>query len=120
MKTYKYIVDEEKRTVVCLVYVKNDSSLNLEDGCVVFRGIAKCNVSDEFDEGKGKTIATKRALLELSKWELGMIEDEYPEWYAERISETYAEMTDAMNRKSFLKQNISALRKELDEIICPF
>lgn len=58
-----FIVNAEKRTVVCLVRWTKDKSL---DG----RGIAKCMPTDVFNEHIGKAIALGRALgLDVSEFE---------------------------------------------------
>lgn len=59
----EFIVNEKKKTVVCLIRWTKDKSL---DG----RGVAKCNPSDVFNEHIGKAIALGRALgLDVSEFE---------------------------------------------------
>ena len=54
MKTTFY-VNEEKNTTVCVITTRNG----------VFRGIARCNPDDQWNELKGKTLAESRARLAL-------------------------------------------------------
>lgn len=59
----EFIINEKKRTVVCLIRWTKDKSL---DG----RGVAKCNPNDVFNEHIGKAIALGRALgLDVSEFE---------------------------------------------------
>lgn len=59
----EFIVNEKKKTVVCLIRWTKDKSL---DG----RGVAKCNPNDVFNEHIGKAIALGRALgLDVSEFE---------------------------------------------------
>lgn len=59
----EFIINEKKRTVVCLIRWTRDKSL---DG----RGVAKCNPNDVFNEHIGKAIALGRALgLDVSEFE---------------------------------------------------
>ena len=67
----EYVVNKEKRTVVCKITTINDIEdrlfkFGLEDycGCSVSRtytGIAKCSPQDEWDEITGKRLAEYRA-----------------------------------------------------------
>lgn len=59
----EFIVNEEKRTIVCLIRWTKDNTL---DG----RGVAKCMPGDVFNEHIGKAIALGRALgLDVSEFE---------------------------------------------------
>ena len=122
MRTYKYIVNEKKRTVVCLVYVKNERFVNAynSDECMVFRGIAKCNDGDDFNAEFGKKLAKKRALVELSKFELSVMEIMFSDAYVNDVQSEYVRVMDAVDRKNYLKKHIKSLRKEILEDICPF
>lgn len=119
VRTYKYIVNEKKRTVVCLIYVKDEPFVTEYcDGCRVFRGIAKCNDNDEFKEEFGKELAKKRALKELTDFELRNIRIEYPEVRNNKISEVYEMMQRAMERREFLEKQLVYLRDEIYVMIC--
>lgn len=59
----KYVINENKRTVVALI-------IGVISDCVYHRGIAKCNPSDVFNADIGKAIALGRALgLDVSEFE---------------------------------------------------
>lgn len=72
--TKKYIVNKEKRTVVCIITTYEDRinrlyKYGLENydvfkmfgGVKVYKGIAKCAPEDEWDETYGKRLAEYRA-----------------------------------------------------------
>ena len=70
----EYIVDKEKRTVVCIITVANDVPIRLAKYGLAdeeyddiyldirkYTGIAKCNPEDTWDETYGKRLAEYRA-----------------------------------------------------------
>jgi len=121
MRTYKYIVNEKKRTVVCLIYTKDEPFVNdYNDGFLVFRGIAKCNENDEFNAEFGKELAKKRALNDLSEFELNAIGFEYTNEFVNDIQQAYIKMVSALDRKEYVKSKISLLKREINEMVCPF
>ena len=121
MRTYKYIVNEKKRTVVCLIYVKDEPFVTeYSEGFIVFKGIAKCGANDEFKEDFGKELAKKRALRELTDFELRIIGIEYSDECIDEIRKCYIRMLNAIDRKKFLEYQHNALRKEIKEMVCPF
>lgn len=60
--TIKFIVNEEKRTVVCKLVAHGKD----------FFGIAQCLDTDTFDVEKGKVLAQMRATLKQRKFDLGL------------------------------------------------
>ena len=65
MRTYDYIVKENKGVVVCVMSVWNDEYTNSRK--FRFSGVAKCSPEDTFSEETGKKIAQRRALLKFKK-----------------------------------------------------
>lgn len=121
MRTYKYIVNEKKRTVVCLIYTKDEPFVNdYNKGFLVFRGIAKCNENDEFNVEFGKELAKKRALMDLTDLELRVIDLEYSDEIVNNIQQSYVKMVNALDRKEYLKTQIASLKNEIFERVCPF
>ena len=53
---YKYVVNEEKRTVVCLSSFAGHA----------VRGVARCAPNDEWDVEKGKELATARCAMKIA------------------------------------------------------
>lgn len=121
MRTYKYIVNESKRTVVCLIYTKDEPFVNdYYKDFRVFRGIAKCNENDEFNVEFGKELAKKRALMDLTDLELRVIDLEYSDEIVNNIQQLYVKMVNALDRKEYLKTQIASLKNEIFERVCPF
>lgn len=121
MRTYKYIVNENKRTVVCLIYTKDEPFVNdYNKGFLVFRGIAKCNENDEFNVEFGKELAKKRALKDLTDLELRVIELEYSDEIVNNIQQSYIKMVNGLDRKEYLKNQMVSLKKEITEMVCPY
>lgn len=121
MRNYNYIVNEKKRTVVCLIYTKDEPFVNdYNDGFLVFRGIAKCNENDEFNVEFGKELAKKRALMDLTEFELNAIGFEYTNEFVNDIQQAYVKMVNALDRKEYLKTQIASLKNEIFERVCPF
>ncbi len=121
MRTYKYIVNEKKRTVVCLIYVKDEPFVtDYSEGFIVFKGIAKCGANDEFKEEFGKELAKKRALRKLTEFELNTIGFEYTNEFVNDIQQAYIKMANALVRKEYLKNQMVSLKKEITEMVCPF
>ena len=76
-----YYIDEEKRTVVCVLELDRVSlltriqkyniplySFRTPAGKVIFKGIAKCAPEDKFDVIKGKDLAFNRAIRKHNKY----------------------------------------------------
>ena len=114
MKTYKYIVNEKKRTVVCLLTVtkKDDGIENTE----LYRGIAKCNPDDTFDEEAGKTLARRRAILSECEYELNKLDWR---WTDEEIEHYLTTVTRAKKCKQYLRRKIHELKGEINKTVRP-
>lgn len=104
MKNYRFIVNEKKNTVTCVVKNKNG----------VFVGVAKCDPSDVFDENIGKDIARKRAILKSNMKELNRLEWEWSEQSMQCYESQFAYNR---SRKKALKDNIIKLNEELKQIM---
>ena len=103
MKNYSYIVNEEKRTVVCLLTTKYG----------VFRGIAKCGPDDKFDEQIGKELARKRAILEADTEELRDLEWCWPDTVVEQ---ELKELIANNRRKLIIKQKRIQIKNEINKL----
>ena len=69
----KFYVNEKKRTVICVIFTKNevldrlwkydiyDGTMNLYENCK-YVGIAKCAPEDVWDENYGRKLAEYRAM----------------------------------------------------------
>ena len=69
----KYIINKEKRTIVCLLtttgefkeklekYGFHDYSVDWYNDVAIYTGVAKCAPEDEWDENYGKQLAEYRA-----------------------------------------------------------
>ena len=106
MRSYRYIVNEEKRTVVCIITVYKKYC----EG--TFTGIAKCSPDDRFDETHGKLLAKRRAILKEQMEELKNIEYEYGfddvDYYLKKFKYL-------VNRKGQIVGNIKKLKREISE-----
>lgn len=102
MRNYRYIINEKKRTVVCV----------LETDYGVFRGIAKCSPEDSFDKNVGSELARKKAVLQANLFELDKLNYHWPN---DEVAALVREISKNMRRKLAVKNNIVALRKEIDE-----
>ena len=104
MKNYRFIVNEKKRTITCIVRNTNG----------IFVGIAKCDQSDVFDENVGKEIARKRAILKSNMTEFRRLKFEWTEkemkWYESQFAYN-------RSRKTVLKENIKKLNEELNKLV---
>ena len=106
MRSYKYIVNKEKRTVVCIV---TTDSVNCTG---TFTGVAKCSPADTFDEEYGKTLARRRAVLAEQRKELENIEWDAGFYEMEKYMKQYER---ALSRREYLRENIKKLKKEIKE-----
>lgn len=102
---FNYIVNEKKRTVVCLLSVKYEDG---DDN--VFRGIAKCCDEDVFDAEAGKLLDKRRALLEAEKNELLRLDWK---WSDEEIAQYKRDIFYTERRKGFLRKNVKKLKNEI-------
>lgn len=96
----KYLVNENKGTVTCIIYNEFKEP---------FVGIAKCNKEDKFDEETGKSLARKRALLNYYhnvQWRYDTVEE-----YMDQIRDLWI---SAMERGA-LDAKIKDLQSEIQE-----
>lgn len=95
MKT-RYVVNEEKRTVACIIYDcefdllnfvhkhSMDSSINLCSGFILdahYSGVAKCAPEDTFDAKIGKDLAYKRARKKYERARMDRLCDVFYSYY---------------------------------------
>ena len=65
-RNIKYIINEEKKVVVCLIEAEIESPI-LGELILQTRGIARCLPEDKFDAEKGKIIARDKADIKYHK-----------------------------------------------------
>jgi len=105
MRSYRYIVNKEKRTVVCIVYVNKQTCKG------TFTGIAKCSDEDEFNEEYGKLLAKRRAILKEQTKELSNIEWDLGFEDLEELKK----FQNMINRRQQLSENIKKLKREISQ-----
>lgn len=106
MRSYRYKVNKEKHTVVCILTVDKPSCKG------TFAGIAKCEPQDTFDEEYGKLLAKRKAILKEQTEELFNIEWDWNYVGYEKIMK---EAKYLIKRKTQLKENIKKLKSEIKE-----
>lgn len=97
----KYIVNEEKRTVTCLL------PGNLRE---VYVGISRCNPEDEWNEELGKELARKRAIVKQCQDELENLPD------IKCIEEAYIELLAFTKKIQYWTNKAETIKNEIASI----
>lgn len=110
-KGIEFIVNEQKNTVVCLIK-------NSEYG--TFRGIAKKDSIDTWDEEFGKKLAKERAVLSFRKFKRRLVNEKIShfEMYAKMVSQKISNLNKVYDSYTFKiedkKLDIRDLLESLD------
>lgn len=105
-----YYINEEKKTVVC----RTESKFVDCDPIVRF-GIAKCSPDDTFDEEFGRSLARKRAVLEVTE----EINNTIKFWSQteEEILDEMRECTKKLLRLRYYREKETQIRKEIKNLV---